>query len=438
MRPLVILLALVVASPFALAQGQGGDGRPDRPDGGDGNATANGTSGPGGSGMARECRGAEAPRECMQAYCEDHQEDRQCQRVAGSDCADVDCAELSQACQVAETGDARSHRACQALQRLDDARSDARHVEFELDQEGRQLRNYTVDGRLVLVSITYGDADEELEASRHGQRIRLQSGDDRMEIHDTPKGDFWFRGNDSLVLLFPDDVVLTPAPQGHLAAYGDRTAIVAGDDVTVEAQQATATGGFRFFFPVGQGPSGASDALANATARGHVGAQLDVSGAGAAVTAYDAIEVNITQPAIIQGNDTLRVLVSAELDEGRTIVLDIDPASLGGSELAFRYYDVHDGNLTQVYIYEASSLADVLDPTDDAGSPEYYVVYEDGQPRVLVSVPHWSAHVIEIASIGQFLVQPSVLLGAAAGVIGVGVAGTAMFWPRRREDYADF
>ncbi len=395
-------------------------------------ADGEGSSGKGSAGLADACRDSADRRACVAQYCADHRDDRQCKAVVKDACERRDCAALSAAC--ADGVDERRIKACAALTRVDAVRGEAKHIDFTLDREGRELLNYSVGGTVVFSSIAYGDADEELKFRQDGARIRFQSDDARLEIHDSATGEFWFRSDDGrLVLQLPAGVSAAPTANGHLLDYGDRQGRIAGD-YTLDNGTIIAEEAFRFFSPVRNGAS--TQAVDDAKAAGRLGAEAQITSMGSVVTAYDDMEVNITAPAAISNLTPLRVLVSAELEEGRTIIIDVDPALLTGPDLQLRYFDVHDdGTETEVVFRMASSLADVLDPSDDGGQPEYWIVEDQDGLHVMASIPHWSTHAIELASVGEFLVQPSVLIGAAAGVLGVAVASMAMFWPRRQDPF---
>ncbi len=160
------------------------------------------------------------------------------------------------------------------------------------------------------------------------------------------------------------------------------------------------------------------------------------------VTEYDDMEVQVAAPDELVGDSILEIQVSAELDAGRTVVLDLDPALLDGlsvsatSALKLRYFDLNDdGTRTEVVFGMADGgLKDVLDPTDDAGQPEYWIVQDADGIQVLVSFPHWSTHIVTLQNVAEYLTQPSVLIGIAAGLGGVMVAAATMLLPRRRHE----
>lgn len=132
------------------------------------------------------------------------------------------------------------------------------------------------------------------------------------------------------------------------------------------------------------------------------------------------------------GRADFRVTVSAELESGRTIVLDVDPSVLSGPQLVVRYFDVFDdGTETEVIIRQADDLDDILDPDDDGGQPEYWIVQDSNGIQMMASIPHWSTHALTVQGIGEVVTSPSVIAGIVLGVVGTSMAAAVMFWPRR-------
>ncbi len=184
--------------------------------------------------------------------------------------------------------------------------------------------------------------------------------------------------------------------------------------------------------------------IAEAKQQGKVGARVSIG--KAAVTADDAstgggydvqVEVKTKQTGATAGGEEadFRVTVSAELLEGRTIVLDVDPEILSGPTLVVRYFDVFDdGSETEVIIRQATDLSDVLDATDDGGQPEYWIISDVNGLQLIASVPHWSVHAITVQGIGEFVSAPSVIAGVIFGVVGSVMAAAVLFRPRRGDD----
>ncbi len=398
---------------------------PDRDDAADDDqADHEDRSGRGDGSLADACRDRDDKRDCVQDYCRKH-EDRDCAQLVHRACNEgrIQCAALTDKCVqvVAYGANGRAAEVCKQLARADVIRTDSRFVEFDIASGDRALLNYTVSGTLLFDAIMYSGEDDDFEVKQDGKRIRFKADDARVEIHDTPTGQFWFRSDeDTLVLDLADGATATEVRNGIDIQFEDRRGRVVGDDVSLAGDLITIVGHASFFTPADSSVPGLDKAKDART----LGAEVKF---GSDVVAYDDLEVNVTgDPSA----GPVRVVVGAELESGRTISIDLNVT--GNVDL--RYFDLNDdGTETEVVFRMAESLDDVLNPDDDGGQPEYWVVTDAAGTHVLVSVPHWSVHIIEIAV--DFLTQPSVLIGIGAGVAGVGVAGAAMFWPRRRQPF---
>lgn len=476
MRHLTVLIcSLLVVAGVATAQGSSG-GPPDceeDPDhascqqGGDdgdttdGNATAgnttagnttadsrNGTErGPPASPAARECRGAEDRDACFRDYCAEHAQARDCRAYlevrafCGKERGPCHADAVSPSDAYARCRAQQTEARCGGLADLAGIHTGLRHISFGLDEQNQSLVDYAVDGRLLLEGVKFSD-NGTWDVERKGTQVRFDVGDARLAVHDNPTATLWFRSdeNASLFLMLPDGADVTIGNGSATIQYDGYRALLTGHHIESFDGGIVLFGEAGFHAPPASPPgdavSGAvRDAMEHAFSQRHLGASVDARGERPDVTSYDELDVNVSSPTVINATDTLRVTVGANLTEGRTIVVDVDPERLAGPDLVVRYFDVHDdGNETEVVIREADSLADVMDPTDDAGQPEYWIVEDADGLHLMVSVPFWSVHAIELASVGEFLVQPSVLVGVVAGVGGVAVAGLAVFWPRREDE----
>lgn len=108
----------------------------------------------------------------------------------------------------------------------------------------------------------------------------------------------------------------------------------------------------------------------------------------AAVTTSWSGDVQMVTAATRERVDV--TLTSAQ-QAGRTLLISLDNRTVeglaaGDAEILF------DGKLAR----EASSYADVLDPTDDDGVAEYFVLAGEAGVQVLVSVPHFSVHTVTL------------------------------------------
>jgi len=91
------------------------------------------------------------------------------------------------------------------------------------------------------------------------------------------------------------------------------------------------------------------------------------------------------------GHQSVKIVVSSEEPEGRTVVVDLDNEVLQfstPSELLVLF----DGEPIQM----ADDYNDIFDATDDNGKAEYLITVGEGGNQLLVSVPHFSTHTIEV------------------------------------------
>lgn len=411
--PALALAILLAFGGFAAARDGGGDASGDTSD----------SSGP---------NGTAAPGDCARAKDREACKERSCQ---------------------ANPGDARCPKPRDAESRGPSRERSLDHIAFTLVSPS-QISGFTVDSQLTLDSLTLNTGGASAAERKGDDLLVVGDGDSRLRLHDNPVGQIEFKGEDgSVVLTFPPGVQVAAGERGHAARihYPDgRDGLLVADEAAWDGRNVTLTGFFSFHVARGGGPfEGTEQAggelrskLRSAMEKRHLGAEvaLERHPANASrqvqVVAYDDLTVQVSLPNGTAAGAPIAVQLSANLTEGRTVVLHVDPTLLGNStadRLELRYFDDHDdGTRTEVLFLRAAGLADVLDPTDDAGQPEYWVVEDANGLQVLVSVPHWSTHTVTLAGLGALL-QPSVLVGVLAGSAGIAVAAVAMFWPRRRD-----
>jgi hypothetical protein len=141
-----------------------------------------------------------------------------------------------------------------------------------------------------------------------------------------------------------------------------------------------------------------------------------------AVTASYRDDVQIATAAT-QGR--VDVTVASSASAGKTILVSLDRATIHG--LATGDADIlFDGQP----IKEASSFADVLDPTDDHGQAEYFVLAGEAGTQVLVSIPHFSVHTVTLKERAS---EPSGAYMYATFALAVVVAAESVILYRRRQ-----
>ena len=352
-----------------------------------------------------------------------------------------------------------------AVRRIGDERG-RDWISFEVDAANATLLDYTIAGLLALERLQLDLDDGNLSIERSGATLHVRDGDAELRLHDIPTGLIRFKGDDGNVTLqFPADAAVGRDEQGARIAYaGGREGHLVADNATWVDNFTVQLNGFFAFHVPARGAAAehedhpevqeTEERKDEAREHGRIGAEISLKARPAQassaqlndsveILAYDDVDVQVDLPEQAAENAPLRIVVSSELDEGRTIVLNVDEellASTDASDLILRYFDLHnqtDGSVieTEVVFAAASSLQDVLEPMDDGGQPEFWVVEDANGVQVLVSVPHWSAHAITVASIATaFTAAPNVAVGIVAGAAASLVMGVLLFLPRRRDD----
>lgn len=484
MRGLATLVAfLLLLAPLGVA-GQGGDEDPERsssstsssqgPDPEPGNTTGNSSS----PSPAPEGDGCPLPQErpdnqseidsCKQRYCRENPEDeRRCRSEQPP--ARRPPAGWEAWCRDEAREDSQRDRCRQALAEFEGER-DGRWVSFRVDAANATLLDYQVAGSPVLDSIHLETGSENLTVQRSGSALRIGDGDSELVLHDDPTGLVRFKGDDgSMTLVLAAGSQVDRSEDGLVARIqlpDGRVAHLRSDNATWLDSRTVLMAGFgALLVPAADRPQDgpAEDAdeqdrdekVKVAIEERRIGAEItlhpprdraaatDDGNGSVEVLAYDDVEVKVQMPSgdVATPEAPIRIEVSAELKDGRTIVLNLNRSLLDSAEpdsLVLRYFDLYeqdDGSVveTEVVIRMASGLQDVLDAGDDSGQPEFWVVEDANGLQALVSVPHWSAHAITIGSLAR-LTSPNVMAGLAIGVAASLLAAGVMFWPRRPED----
>lgn len=488
MRGLPTLVAvLLLLAPLGVA-GQGEDPssssstttaseRPGSQGNATGNATGNSTSPSPQAGPAAD--GCPLPRErpdnqteidaCKERYCRENPDDQRRCGPEQPESGPRPPAGWEAWCRDEAREDSQRDRCRQALAEFEGER-DGRWISFRVDAANTTLLDYRVAGSPVLESIHLETGSDNLTVQRTGSALRIGDGDSELVLHDNPTGLVRFKGDDGSIT-----VVLAAGSQVARSEDGLVARIQMPDGRVVHLRSENATwldsrtvlmAGFgAILVPAAERPQEGPAQDAEQQDRGEkvkaaieerrIGAEITLRSPGglAAATedgngsvevlAYDDVEVKVQMPAgaVATPEAPIRIEVSAELEHGRTIVLNLNRSLLDSARpdsLLLRYFDLHeqaDGSVleTEVVLRMASSLQDILEAGDDGGQPEFWVVQDANGLQALVSVPHWSAHAITIGSLAQ-LSSPNVLAGLAIGVAASLLAAGVMFWPRRPEE----
>ena len=406
---------------------------------------------------------------CKERYCRENPDDARCDEGDEADDGAHPPAGWARWCRDEAREDAQRERCRQALADFEARHEgDGRWISFQVDAANSTILNYTVADGLVLDSIHLETGSDNLTVHHTGSAIRVGDEDSELVLHDDPTGLIRFKGDDgSITLVLADGSRVDRSEDGTIARIelpDGRIAHLRADNATWLDNRTVLMTGFGALLVPPAGSVGRSDdaeredreeKVQDAIEDRKVGAEITLHGPPPAmmaladgngsveVLAYDDVEVQVQLPSgqIATPEAPIRIEVSAELDEGRTIVLNLNRSlleSLDPESLVLRYFDLHeqaDGSVieTEVVIRMASSLQDILDATDDEGQPEYWVVEDANGLQAMFTIPHWSAHAITVGSLAR-ITSPNVLAGLALGVAGSLLAAGVMFWPRKPED----
>ncbi len=167
------------------------------------------------------------------------------------------------------------------------------------------------------------------------------------------------------------------------------------------------------------------DEIKNAEDSKEIPAVVQVSGSGTTITQIDPkFSVSVSRPS---GN-SLDVSISAANVTGPRVLL-IDLTKDAGALSSLQSLRVtYDGNK----ISEASSLSQIFSGTSTS-PPSFIVLLTSSGVQLLVFVPHFSSHLIELlappASASAFAAQVPLLLGA---FIAVAAASAVVYMRRKR------
>ncbi|HEV8360543.1 MAG TPA: hypothetical protein VGR28_08830 [Candidatus Thermoplasmatota archaeon] len=317
-------------------------------------------------------------------------------------------------------------------------------VSFHWEPGTATLSDYTVGGCLVFDAVTLTGLTEgtELSFDEHGRAIQIRGGGASLLAHDNPRGVLVGRAADDGSLDFTISSALSAALAGqgngsrvNISGCEDWRGTLAGHDLTLDGHDASATDQAIFLAHEANPAESAAahdddEEVDEAIADGDVGAEINVAGEDDADTDTAVLDDTLTVDTE-RGEGRVRVVVSGDGSEPKTFIVNIAPGLLQGDQVVVRYFDEDAGTFTDATITAADDLADVLDPTNDAG-PEYWVQHDADGAVVYVSIDHWSIHAFEVLGFAAD-VPPSVLAGLVGGVVLVAMA-TAGLTRRRRSN----
>ena len=322
-------------------------------------------------------------------------------------------------------------------------------IRFLVDAQNETLTDYDVNGVRVLDSLTLDTGRGKLEVRSNGI---LGIGDREAELllHNDPTGLVRFKGGDgSLTFRFPGTATIHSSADGTLARLlyeGGTIGHWRAERATwVDDHQVIAEGFAALRMQPASKMPDATAQVEKGIEEGRVAAavtlqpsQPDDINQTPQVLAYDDIDIQVRLPASAPtAQSPIRIEFSADLASGRTVVLNVAQAILGETkgDVRVRYYDLIPQGAgvveREVAIARASGLQDILDPDDDLGRPEFWIIEDEHGLQILASVPEWSTHAITVSHVPT-VKDPDVRAGLVLGVVGALVAVMALLRPWRR------
>lgn len=316
-----------------------------------------------------------------------------------------------------------------------DGTFDGRFIDGEIADDG--LANISYDGTILFDGITVTNltiTETRIDGARVEIRGEASDDDVRFRLHDTASAFSRYEVDDDGDLTFDlaDGAEIVDAERGYKLTVDDVTARLWLEDGDLTLANGTLSSDGEAEVKILVSPSAVpagdnvDEEVAEAAAQGRVGAEVRMSRSDGEVRSEVARFSNMSVLGS-RSEDGVVLVVSSEESRGRTVVLHLDRsvfADNGSGELEVRF----DGEP----ISQAADLQDVLDPNADE-DPEYVIIHGADQIQVLVGIPSFSPHTVEVASVpgeiiaqtGLSMTQVAMAALAAVGTVAVaaGVAG---------------
>lgn len=314
------------------------------------------------------------------------------------------------------------------------------YIALDLTSDG--FSNFTYQGVHVIDRLTIdGLTIEEIRVRGAQVRIEGSAGDADVDIkiHDTPTAVMRVDVDEgvNVTLALADGINATQDDdhkvrlsgggfQGILWNDDDGGLVLDGGEVSVAGDMDV---DLKFMAARGpmmrDGDGDRNDSIATAASHGRIGAEVRAFQVDGALQSQSVALTDMEVLTTRRGHNVM-VVVSSDNETGRTVVLHLDKELYPGRG---------EADLTVLFdgdnISRAADLTDVLDPSDDDGEAEYVLVVGAEEIQVLVSVPGFSVHTVEVAAVqgldaiipqGLSATQIAAALGAAAVTVGLAAA----------------
>ena len=276
---------------------------------------------------------------------------------------------------------------------------DGTYVGGELPAEGAVIANFTREGVRFFAEVRVSEYARE-ESRVQGGRIEAEGEGVKLEVVDALAGYLEVElGPFRALTVVPAEGVTLEQGGGssvNVRASGAEGVLFAwceGRAFTLEAGQAHFATGEQacdvFFRAATQADVLPFVDLDDAVGQGNLGAEVSVGAEGpdapVSRVSYGTVDVNVTLD-----DSRLTVAVAGTEAGGTSLLVLVPRSSIDMGDLVNATFDGRP-------LARASSSADALNATDDAGLPEYFLTSSGNLTALVLSVPHFSVHVFVLS-----------------------------------------
>ena len=331
-------------------------------------------------------------------------------------------------------------------------------VNFQINDKTGEIENYKVNGTMVFQSVTYENETSGSVWTKGatlfyygmGEKINFNYSMSKMNFmwrfihaHDNPAGVFHIvvYGEDTVTYTLATGIQAVQTNKHIITLNGTITgvliftgnAVINGNKISVTMGAKNYTfgnyefrGGSAIFIKTGGWnlPSKIREKIINAIQQGKMGGEIDINGKNSDFINYTyGLHANVKSSE----KNNVQISVSSENSEGKVIMINVDKSTLN-----------YDSNHEITVKIDGKVIKEESEDSVMAGGSEgkYAVVNGENTVTILIYVPHFSSHSVDIQSqektpvIGDLAGNP-LMLGVIVLVIIVIIAGIVVVIKRR-------
>lgn len=326
-----------------------------------------------------------------------------------------------------------SQRNFQGSFQLTGDRVQGRFVGFEFTTSG--LRAYQVGDRVVFAEVVLSGRTLDFDIEAEGAVLKAEAEESHLKAIDNPTGHLRLESEDGIVLVLAQNY--TAEPSNDSSEHGSErlrilgpdgfAAWVNGDGLSVNGSRIESPKEARFAVQVSGLRGHLSHHIDDAVDNGTIVGEVNVAKEDDDAVPIEHGDVNMTT---LRSEDGILITIEGQ-GPGKVVLFNLQRDALGRVEDLVIRFD----NQT---IEPADDLQDILDVQAEEPA-EYLIVVGRNATQVLVAVPHFSVHTIELqgmttqsaatvvasaaGSMAAFLMAGVLTVAAAAAAVGLRARG---------------